>query len=487
MANYFVLNSKFKPYSFDELIKPYQMYGQAYQEQEALIDAAKEKEFSPTYLNKEQDAEAYALYDEATRGLQAVSDELATKGLSSALRGRLRTTAKDYKSTMDALTISQAQLMQERDRRSKLGHDYVFQQEDLRIGDYLGGKTPNQGGEKLSDITKGISEEFSRRAQGITSETWNKLFAENGVLISGYYDVTTKIGLTDAQLDTILADDATWNQMLSNPTITNEQKQQLQGFRDVIQAKQNSISMESYDPINQAKIREAIVIGAHSGLGTTRHGVQADKNFESPELRYRRERDKVEDQRYKEEKENVNKIKAGQLPFHTTTDGDQWFSDGKIVWAVDKDGEVVQDPMPVSQLGKDTTTTSGKKISDATRKQFPMYFEAMSEGKKRTFKPSKSREFNVNDQEEISFSRLSPKQQAVLKDKLEPLNLTEQDIKIYRDYDALSRNHYKVVLPAEGGEVVEITLPEIVPGSPQLEPSDPISSRNIPAGRFGGF
>ena len=35
MANYsLVVNSKFRPYSFDELVKPYMMYGQAYDEQQ---------------------------------------------------------------------------------------------------------------------------------------------------------------------------------------------------------------------------------------------------------------------------------------------------------------------------------------------------------------------------------------------------------------------------------------------------------------------
>ena len=167
------------------------MYGQAYQEQEALIDAAKEKEFSPAYLNKEQDAEAYALYDEATRGLQAVSDELATKGLSSALRGKLRTAAKDYKSTMDALTVAQAQLTQERDRRSKLGPDYVYQQENLSIGDFLNGRTPNTKSESLTDITKDVATDFAARANGITRQTWDKLFDAAGEQIKGYYDITS--------------------------------------------------------------------------------------------------------------------------------------------------------------------------------------------------------------------------------------------------------------------------------------------------------
>ena len=36
MANYFVIDNTFRPYSFDELIKPYQMYGEAYKQDDSL-------------------------------------------------------------------------------------------------------------------------------------------------------------------------------------------------------------------------------------------------------------------------------------------------------------------------------------------------------------------------------------------------------------------------------------------------------------------
>lgn len=174
MANYFVINNKFRPYSFDELIKPYQIYGQAYKEQEAMLDAAREKEFSPDYLDQTQDAAAYNMYTSASQQLQAASDELATKGLSAGLRGRIRTSARDYKRTMDALNEAQNRLYAERDRRAKLGPDYVYQQDNLRIGDFLNGASPNQRGESLSGITKDIATEFAKRASTITKDTWQK-------------------------------------------------------------------------------------------------------------------------------------------------------------------------------------------------------------------------------------------------------------------------------------------------------------------------
>ena len=279
MANYFVINNKFKPYSFDELIKPYQMYADEYRRQEAALDAAREKEFSSTYLNPDLDKEAYTMYNQATGDLKSVSDELSSKGLSAGLRSRIRSTARDYKNTMDALNTAQARLYAEQERRAKLGPDYVFQQNNIRIGDFLNGNTPNQSGQSLKQITNDIATEFAARAQSITNDTWSKAMDNNGKVIGGYYDVTTETGLKQAQLDTILSDDATWNAIMRDQNISKAEKQQLQGFRNDILAKKKAIDFDSYDPNNQMAIEGAIRTGAFAGLGTTTHKYHQDPGY----------------------------------------------------------------------------------------------------------------------------------------------------------------------------------------------------------------
>ena len=79
MANYFVLDNTFTPYSFDELIKPYQMYGQAYKEQEALLDAAREKEFSSEALSPTEDVAAYNMYNNATSGINQFTNNVESE------------------------------------------------------------------------------------------------------------------------------------------------------------------------------------------------------------------------------------------------------------------------------------------------------------------------------------------------------------------------------------------------------------------------
>ena len=280
MANYFVLDNTFTPYSFDELIKPYQMYGQAYREQEAMLDAAREKEFSSEALSPTEDVAAYNMYNKATSGLKAVSDELATMGLSSDLRSRIRSTARDYKTTMDALNTAQERLFAEQDRRAKLGPDYVYQNDNLRIGDFLNGATPNQRGESLSTITNDIAKEFSARAKSITDDTWSKVLDNNGKVVGGYYDVTTKSGLTAAQLDTILSDDSTWQSVMSDNRLSAEEKRNLQRFRDSINSKKDAVGFNDFSPINQSRIQDAINLGAVAGLESVTHEYKKDESYD---------------------------------------------------------------------------------------------------------------------------------------------------------------------------------------------------------------
>lgn len=468
MANYFVIDNTFRPYSFDELVKPYQMYGEAYKQQEALLDAAREKEFSADMLDAEQDKAAYDMYNAATGRLKAASDELATKGLSSKLRGDIRTTARDYKRTMDSLNAAQTALTTERERRAKLGPGYVYQQEDLRIGDFLNGATPNPKNAKLSDVTADIAAEFQTRAKTISSDTWNKVLNQNGRVISGYYDVKTESGLKEAQLDTILqlSNPEGWNRFVeSNPTITEEQKRQLSGFINSINSEMDAVGYGNYSTNGQKEIWNAIVKGAHAGLGGEEHKYQVDRSY-NPELFYRMERDKKAD----EEKAAQKRVAEGKDPFYTDKDGNKWYSDGSLVWETDKDGKEIMKPTPRNKVvGEDGMTPEEKaaqkaaqeaakekeKLLAGAREEFPMYFEAWNEKGRRGISGSGIGEFDVTDKEPFSFDKFNQRQQATIGDLLSKYGLTPDDVEIWKDFDWISNNHYKIMLKGTNSAIAE--------------------------------
>ncbi len=123
MANYFVINNKFKPYSFDELIKPYQMYGEEYRRQEAAIDSLLAEASSLEDLSPTLDKAEYNKYNEWKNSLKQVSDSLSSNGLSHQTRNAIRNLGNSYKSEyapmLDKLKMRGALIKEQRDYLQK--------------------------------------------------------------------------------------------------------------------------------------------------------------------------------------------------------------------------------------------------------------------------------------------------------------------------------------------------------------------------------
>lgn len=279
MGNYFVLDSKFTPYTFEELIKPYQMYNEAYKEQEAAIDAAAEKEFMASDLSGDNESIAGRLFNKATEDLRSVSNELATKGLVQGIRGRIKDTARDYRRTMGILNNAHESMVEERNRRAKLGDNYVFQQSNLKLDDFLNGNVPNQRGVDLTKLTKDVAVSFSNRAKSISRDTWDKLFDAAGKEVKGYYDVSSTSGLTMAEVDSIINGEA-FNKVMTSDKVSDSEKAKLAGFRQEILNKMSSIGYDNFDS-QYAKdaISQAIREGATYAIGETKHSYQKDNEY----------------------------------------------------------------------------------------------------------------------------------------------------------------------------------------------------------------
>lgn len=98
MPNYSLLiNSQFKPYSFEELIKPYQIYGEAYKEQERRANELYEKAGNlASQLNENLDPELTLMYNDYINQLKDTADSLATKGMSVDTVNNVQNLTKRY-------------------------------------------------------------------------------------------------------------------------------------------------------------------------------------------------------------------------------------------------------------------------------------------------------------------------------------------------------------------------------------------------------
>lgn len=106
-ANYLTVNTQFNPYTLQEMLVPYQMYGEEYRRREDLqnqySDAA---DVLGAYLDMERDREAYAAYNAYKNALDAAAADLSTNGLSAANRKSLNNLRRRYNTEITPISAA---------------------------------------------------------------------------------------------------------------------------------------------------------------------------------------------------------------------------------------------------------------------------------------------------------------------------------------------------------------------------------------------
>lgn len=106
MARYLTINSTFKPYTFEEMLKPLQMYGEEYARQEAALGELQTKaDMWKNIVNETNDPKAYKMYEGYMQGIEDITNSLM-EGLSPATRKGVLDMTKRYAS--EIVPIEQA-------------------------------------------------------------------------------------------------------------------------------------------------------------------------------------------------------------------------------------------------------------------------------------------------------------------------------------------------------------------------------------------
>ena len=101
---YLTLNSQFKPFTYDELVKPLQDYGEAYREVEKQYnDLAQQTEAWKNIATQENSPEAYAMYKKYADELNAVVSDFS-KGMTIQNRGKLSSLKSRYASEITPIS-----------------------------------------------------------------------------------------------------------------------------------------------------------------------------------------------------------------------------------------------------------------------------------------------------------------------------------------------------------------------------------------------
>lgn len=252
-GNYITIGSKFQPFTYEELVRPYQKYGEAYREQEAIYSDAMDKTgIVGGKINDQREAETYKKYMDYQTELQQSADAL-TKGLNMGSRRNLMNVRKKYAS--EILPI--AQLIEKRDqiaeeqRKGAIADNSIIYDKDYSVMslDEMA-KNPVNSYRAVSgmELAKQASHEATSLARAIiTNPTYS-------TIVNGYLERGQMQGYTPEQIISAIANDKNAPPELINVINNVYERSGLSQFDLASQEKGRSyINKGLYDAIGQAK------------------------------------------------------------------------------------------------------------------------------------------------------------------------------------------------------------------------------------------
>lgn len=188
MANYsLVINSRFKPFSLQELWMPAMEATKAHQElEDAYTNLGTQAGTVESMLNKELDRDAYNQYQGYMQGLKESADMLATQGLNPSLRNSLNNLRTRY--SQEIVPIQAAAQRRERltEEQRKLGPGYTFEYDASTTGldKFMDNPTFTPKQVNLAEIRQRSAAEFGTLAKQLRS------FKENPNMYRKGFDST---------------------------------------------------------------------------------------------------------------------------------------------------------------------------------------------------------------------------------------------------------------------------------------------------------
>ena len=197
MANYnLVVNSKFKPFSFERYIQPYQIYGQAYREvEDALGELTAKASVWENLANEQTDPYAYNMYKTYANDLEAQAAQLAREGLNPTSRKSLIGMKSRYNKEIvpieQAYTARQKQAEQQQQallqdptlmlsrRASTTSLDDYIRNPQLAYESYSGKLLTSQAATAASALSKEMQEQ-PRKWRSILGDSYYETIMQKG-------------------------------------------------------------------------------------------------------------------------------------------------------------------------------------------------------------------------------------------------------------------------------------------------------------------
>lgn len=214
MANYSIVsNARFTPFSFDQMVKPFQMYGEYYAQQEQLASSLAEQAAEwGQKANETTDPITYQKYKSFEADLNRQSDRLLRQGLTPGLRADLQKMRKRYATEInpikDAYNWKLQQIQQQAEGRSR-GVVYEGDAATTSLDDYIANPTliygsadSNAGYARVANAAQAIAKGLSEaKISGKLDDYTKALLIRSGYDVS---DVTSSVNQAMSDLQGVL-------------------------------------------------------------------------------------------------------------------------------------------------------------------------------------------------------------------------------------------------------------------------------------------
>ena len=432
MASYSIVsNARFRPFSYDELVKPLIQYKEAYDKAEAdYTNLAMQTEAWRDIANQENSPVAYKMYKTYSDDLSRMVDDFS-KGMTLSNRGALMGLKRRYASEITPIARASEAFDKAEAFRADIkakNPNAVFEIDRYNsIDDFLGGRRANNTYWDGDAAMKRVAAKAEALGRSLYSNPTAKLF-----LNGQQYQISQLNGISPDELTQIL---------LKPENINTEAGKQM---RRIIDDELGSIDMNRYSSEGQSRINNIIATGMYAGLAKPTYNYVANGEYMS-----KAERDasgarwasiNLDREKFMYAKLQ-DKISTGQEPYYTDTDGNKYYRTGDAYWTVDKSGN-----RSAIRYTKKTYDESGNPTGDSSQsskaknkfsyKDFVMDSDTFERGNG----------FSVSDAEPANVSSLNDYQRGELNRYLKENGLTLEDVSLYIDKDTFSNDHVRVVL-----------------------------------------
>lgn len=242
---YLVINSKFQPFNFDQMLKPYQLYGQEYSREENLMDQASQQTGTISSMLKPNiDTGAMNIVKSYNDQLNNYAQDLYKNGLSSNTKQSGLQMRQLYNSSIVPLQQAIMARQQDAERQQKMydqDHSIMFSKQAslTPVTDYInGGNSPY--------VQVSNNDLYAKAAQG--AQALSKRMQSNGqgsLFHNQYYSLLKRVGTQQ-----------------SAATLVSQNKD----FQSLVENIANSSGAQYLQPVDKKRAMDSILAGINAGL-----------------------------------------------------------------------------------------------------------------------------------------------------------------------------------------------------------------------------